>query len=337
MYIYVPLEKPESQIMHQISSPSEMQQWSQQQSAQGRVISFVPTLGCLHQGHAALLQHANCCDENSLLVLSIFVNPLQFRYKQYNDYPRNLAADLAIAKKYHVAAVFMPSVADMYPTLPSIEACDALKEMQLKRHPHHFKSITPWANTDFNYLLAPELLALKMDGKLHPWFFDGVATVVSRLFNSVQPDYAFFGEKDPQQLAILKQLAALKHPDVKVIGVPTVRDDDGVASSSRNTLLNKVQRQKVTQVATLLVNIQTQLKQQTRTLDKLDELNELLIELQTALNTIEGLTIDFLEGVDPLSLEPLNADSHHALIYLAYFIDGIRLTDERYMVLKNKR
>lgn len=321
--------------MIQISSPEAMQQWSQQQHNEGKVISFVPTLGCLHQGHAALLRQAgayyhdtdNNSDKNNIVVLSIFVNPLQFRQKQYHDYPRSLQADLAIATKHDVAAVFMPTVADMYPDLPSLAACSELKAMAVKRDAQQFKTIKPWQEHGFSYLLAPETLALKMDGKLHPWFFDGVSTVVDRLFNHVQPDYAFFGQKDPQQLAILKQLARLKHPQIEVVGVPTIRDNDGVASSSRNTLLNATQRQKVAKVAALLANIQTQLQQSQATL------YELLARLQATLNAIEGLRIDFLEGVDPLSLEPLHAESQYALLYLAYFMDDIRLTDERYIRL----
>lgn len=315
--------------MIQISTAEDMQHWSQQQSAQGRTINFVPTLGCLHQGHAALLQQASHYDENPAVVLSIFVNPLQFRRKQYHDYPRNLAADLALAKEHHVAAVFMPTVADMYPMLPSLDACSQLKAMSVERESHRFKQITPWNEYgnegDFRYLLAPKSLALKMDGKLHPWFFDGVATVVSRLFDCVQPHYAFFGEKDPQQLAILKQLAIQQHSEVNVVGVPTIRDDDGVASSSRNTLLDKKQRAKVAIVAAHLAQVETQLKQSTRTLDAV------LKTLWQTISAIEGIKIDFLEGVDPLSLESLEAEAQDALLYLAYFMDGIRLTDERYI------
>ncbi len=314
--------------MHQISSPDEMQHWSQQQAAQDNTVNFVPTLGCLHQGHAALLQQAKQHNKNTALVLSIFVNPLQFRTKQYNDYPRNLAADLAIAKQHHVAAVFMPTLADMYPTLPSLAACSELKTMPVERDVKRFKAIKPWAKYNFNYLLSPETLALKMDGKRHPWFFDGVATVVSRLFDCVQPHHAFFGEKDPQQLAILKQLAQMQHPDVTVLSVPTIRDHDGVASSSRNTLLTKTQRHKVATVATHLASVAIQLKQSTRTLD------ELLKELHQTISAIDGITIDFLQGVNPLNLEPLNTESQDALLYLAYFMDGIRLTDERYISLK---
>jgi len=313
--------------MIQISSADEMQQWSQQQKAQGRSINVVPTLGCLHQGHAALLQQANKHTKNTALVLSIFVNPLQFRTQQYNDYPRNLAADLTIAQQHQVAAVFMPTLTEMYPTLPSLVACSELKTLRVERDATRFKSITPWVDYDFNYLLAPETLALKMDGKLHPWFFDGVATVVSRLFDCVQPHHAFFGEKDPQQLAILKQLALMQHPDIQVIGVPTIRDSDGVASSSRNTLLNKTQRDKVAIVAAHLAGIETQLKHSTQTLDAL------LTQLHQTINAIEGVTIDFLQGVNPLSLESLNAESKDALLYLAYFMEGIRLTDERYIIL----
>lgn len=318
--------------MIQMSSATAMQQWSQQQHNAGKVISFVPTLGCLHQGHAALLRqagayHADINHQNNVVVLSIFVNPLQFRQQQYHDYPRRLEADLAIAAEHGVAAVFMPTVTDMYPDLPSLAACSELKAMAVEREGQQFKTITPWEEHAFSYLLAPEQLALKMDGKLHPWFFDGVSTVVDRLFSHVQPDYAFFGEKDPQQLAILKQLAQLKHPQIKVVGVPTIRDNDGVASSSRNTLLSATQRQKVANVAVLLADIQTQLQQSQATL------HELLSRLQTTLSAIEGLRIDFLEGVDPFSLEPLHAESQHALLYLAYFMDGIRLTDERYITL----
>jgi pantoate--beta-alanine ligase len=177
----------------------------------GRPVVLVPTMGALHAGHRSLMRAAQSFPD-AAVVVSIFVNPLQFNSPtDLNCYPRQLDADLAVCREEGVEAVFAPSVEAMYP---------------------------PGSGTT----VAPGALGTELEGASRPGHFVGVLTVVAKLFGIVGPDRALFGEKDYQQLVLIQQMVADLQMDVEVIGLPTVRDPDGLAVSSRNVQLDRVAR-----------------------------------------------------------------------------------------------
>src|SRR5262245_59348516 len=207
--------------LHVHSGPDEVAQLTRALRAVGRKISFVPTMGALHDGHRELLRRARRI-QNTVLVASIFVNPLQFGPNEdLSRYPRPLEADLDVCAKERVEVVFTPERDAMYPP-----------GSQVTVHP------------------GP--LGDELEGASRPGHFAGVLTVVTKLFNIVRPDYAFFGEKDYQQLVLIKRLVRDLDLDVRVIGVPIVREPDGLALSSRNAYLDGPGRRAATALSAAL-------------------------------------------------------------------------------------
>jgi pantoate--beta-alanine ligase len=187
-----------------------MQELSDKWRRNGHIIACVPTMGFLHQGHIELLKVGR--DKGDRLIMTIFVNPTQFGpHEDYEKYPRDTEGDLDKARSAGVDAVFMPTVEEMYPDV--------------------FQS-TVTVNTITQYLC----------GKSRPGHFAGVTIVVAKLFNITKPHLAIFGEKDYQQLAVIKQMVSDLNMDIEIIGIPTVREQDGLAMSSRNKYLSSEER-----------------------------------------------------------------------------------------------
>jgi pantoate--beta-alanine ligase len=196
--------------MEIFATPAEMQAWSHKQRAAGRRIGFVPTMGALHDGHVSLL--ADAARRTDDVVVSIFVNPLQFNEAaDFDGYPRPIDDDVAACERAGVAAVFAPTAAAMYPN-------------------------------GFQTRVVPGPLGDVMEGPNRPGHFEGVVTVVAKLFGAVRPHVAFFGQKDYQQLRIITQMAADLDLGIDIVGHPIVRDTDGLARSSRNVRLSPEQR-----------------------------------------------------------------------------------------------
>ena len=202
--------------MQIIESLAEMSSTSTRERMAGRKVGFVPTMGFLHKGHLELMRHGRSqCD---FLVASIFVNPTQFGpHEGYADYPRDLERDAELAQWAGVDCLFVPSAEAMYPA-------------------------------GFRSFVEVETLSKLLCGEARPGHFRGVATVMCKLFNIVQPDEAYFGEKDAQQLVIVRRLAADLGFPVKVVGFPTVREADGLAMSSRNAYLSADERHRATAI-----------------------------------------------------------------------------------------
>jgi pantoate--beta-alanine ligase len=181
----------------------------------GLTVGLVPTMGALHKGHGALMRRAR--DENGAVVATIFVNPTQFdRPDDFQKYPRELDTDLAFCERLGVDAVFAPDAREMYPG-------DLHQKM-------------PLTSVDVAGISS------RLEGEFRPGHFRGVATVVAKLFNIVAADRAYFGEKDAQQLAVIQKMAADLNFTVEIVPVPTVREPDGLAMSSRNQLLTPDER-----------------------------------------------------------------------------------------------
>lgn len=198
-------------MTQRITSIQEMQQLARQFHREGKSIGFVPTMGALHDGHLTMMRQST--EENDITVISVFVNPLQFGPNEdFDAYPRQIDEDEAMVSQIDVDYVFYPSVEEMYPG-------------EIGTH------------------VTVGRLAKVLEGALRPGHFDGVVTVVNKLFNIVQPDVAYFGKKDAQQLAIVEQMVRdFNHP-VKIVGVDIVREADGLAKSSRNVYLTVEERQ----------------------------------------------------------------------------------------------
>ena len=275
--------------MRIITSVEEMQETALSLKREGRRIAFVPTMGFLHDGHASLLRAGRTRGE--CLVLSIFVNPIQFGPNEdLERYPRNLDGDCAIARACGVDIVFTPAVAEMYP--PGFQTAIRVKD-----------------------------LALPLCGASRPGHFDGVATVVAKLFNIVQPDVALFGKKDFQQLAIILRMTADLNLPVEIIGMPIVREKDGLALSSRNAYLSADQRRCALCLSQSIRKVRGLYASGERRVEQLHNSARELIESES------GAVLDYLDFRDADTLEPATTASDTTLMALAVKIGATRLID----------
>jgi pantoate--beta-alanine ligase len=272
-----------------VTSVSEMQRTARALKQDGKRIVFVPTMGFLHEGHASLLREGR--KRGDLLVLSIFVNPIQFGPTEDLDrYPRNLEGDCAIARECGVDIVFTPTATEMYPT-------------------------------GFQTSIRVRELALPLCGASRPGHFDGVATVVTKLFNIVQPDLALFGNKDYQQLAIIRRMVTDLSQTVEIVGMPIVREPDGLAMSSRNAYLSPEQRQSALCLSGAIKLVQKHCAAGERDAEKLLSAARELILAEPA------ASIDYLELRDAATLQTMTVVSEVALLAMAVRIGATRLID----------
>lgn len=257
---------------------------------EGKRIGFVPTMGNLHSGHAALVTKA--AQRADFVVASIFVNPLQFGPSEDLDkYPRTLAADQEKLLSAGCHLLFAPTVEEMYP-----DGMDGQTRL-------HVTGVSEG-----------------LCGGSRPGHFDGVATVVCKLFNMVQPDMALFGEKDFQQLAVIRKLVRDLNLPIQIFGEPTVRAEDGLALSSRNGYLTEEQRA----VAPVLQRTLKQLAERIRQGER--DFPALLAEGRRQIEDA-GLRIDYLEAREPAGLHPASAQDHQLVILVAAFLGTTRLID----------
>jgi pantoate--beta-alanine ligase len=275
--------------MEIITDITSMQQAALSFRHEGKRIAFVPTMGFLHEGHASLLREGRT--RGDCLVLSIFVNPIQFGTgEDLDSYPRNLDGDCAIARASGVDIVFTPSAAGMYP--PGFQTAVRVKE-----------------------------LALPLCGASRPGHFDGVATVVAKLFNIVQPDVALFGKKDFQQLAIIRRMTVDLSLPVEIIGMPIVRERDGLAMSSRNAYLSADQRQSALCLSRSIRKVRELYSSGEHRVERLRNAALEPIQAETAAVT------DYLEFRDADTLEPVTTAYDSTLMALAVKIGSTRLID----------
>jgi len=272
-----------------ISSAAEMQQIALTFRREGRRIVFVPTMGFLHEGHASLLREGR--KRGDILILSIFVNPIQFGPNEdLERYPRNLEGDCTIARECGTDIVFTPCAADMYPS-------------------------------GFQTSIRVKDLALPLCGASRPGHFDGVATVVAKLFNIVQPDAALFGNKDFQQLSIIRRMTIDLSLPVEIIGMPIVREPDGLAMSSRNAYLSAEHRQSALCLSRAIRLVQERYAAGERS-------SETLLAAARKLILAEPeAVIDYLELRDATTLEQVATISAATLMALAVRIGTTRLID----------
>ncbi len=304
--------------MKMIESVSGASTYVAELKKNGQTIGLVPTLGGLHPGHQLLMQKAR--EENDITLISIFLNPMQFRKKQFDAYPSDFEQDKRVAKATQVDMIFHPTVKEMFPFVEQIDDFFKYQENELiDRDREHF--VREDKNGIDNLISVPANLVYRLDGTMHPWVFDGAATIVYKLFEVLQPHNAYFGEKDIQQLAILTNMAASYFPDITVIGVPTLRDADQLAFSSRNVLLSAEQRQSALNVYHALQHGEKLIREgESDTHIVLNAMKE-IIKAQPLVQ------IDYLDIVEKRSLQSSKQIKGDTILYAAFFVKGIRLTD----------
>ncbi len=254
----------------------------------GTVIGLVPTMGALHAGHGRLIEQA--VRESGCVVVSIFVNPIQFNDQQdYALYPRTLATDLEFCAARGVHVIFAPSAEEMYP------------------HPQ-------------SSFVEVSGVTEGLCGRFRPGHFRGVATVVLKLFNIVQPDRAYFGEKDAQQLAVIQRMTRNLNLPVAVIGVPTVREPDGLALSSRNARLNGEERRIAPALYQALQLAEKRIAGGERQPEKIK------LEALAALQRPE-IRVEYFEIVDPDEMQPVDQIDRPVRVAVAAWIGATRLID----------
>jgi len=271
-----------------VATVAELRQAVSEARRDGRTIGLVPTMGALHKGHGALMDRARA--EGSFVVVSIFVNPLQFdRPEDYEQYARSMPADHEFCGEHGVDLVFAPTVGEVYP------------------HPQQV------------HVEAPALSEY-LCGKYRPGHFRGVATVVTKLFNMAQPDRAYFGEKDAQQLAIVQALVADLNLPIAIVPVATVREQDGLAMSSRNARLSATERRRAATLYRALIVVAEELSSGA-TPDRAREAG------LGVLRTEPAIRLEYLEIVDPDSLHPIEAVRGPVRIAAAVWMGETRLID----------
>ena len=255
----------------------------------GKRVGLVPTMGALHQGHSSLVRAAR--EKSDLVAVSIFVNPTQFGPNEdFAKYPRDLESDSRLLDREHVDVIFAPSVDDMYPA----------------------GAIT-WVTV--------EGMSDRLCGKSRPGHFRGVTTIVSKLFHIIEPDAAFFGQKDAAQVAIIRRMVSDLNMPVSIEVCPIIREPDGLALSSRNAYLNPAQRKSALALHRSLQRAQKLLKNGER-----DSATLIAAAKQEFANE-PSVRLDYFEIVDPNSLESVPSISKRALIAVAAFVGNTRLID----------
>lgn len=255
----------------------------------GKKIGFVPTMGYLHEGHCSLITKAR--EENDFVTVSIFVNPTQFGPNEdFAVYPKDFEKDKQLCLKAGTDLIFYPSIEELYPS-------------------------TPFTHIDV------EKLTNIMCGVFRPGHFRGVATIVCKLFNIIQPDRAYFGEKDAQQLAVIQRMVEDLNFPIDIVPVPTVRDKDGVAMSSRNSYLSRKERQAASVLIKSLVLAKKMIETGERTADAIHRAMKEFIDKEPMAN-LEYISITTKEG-----LQPIQKLSGYILIALAIKIGNTRLID----------
>jgi pantoate--beta-alanine ligase len=272
-----------------LTSAAEVTAVSKEAHRAGKRVGFVPTMGALHQGHLSLVRTARA--QSDVVIVSVFVNPRQFGPNEdFSKYPREPEKDAAMLAAEKTDYLFLPSVEEMYPP-----------------------GATSWVSV--------EGLSEKLDGRSRPGHFHGVTTVVAKLFNIVQPDLAFFGQKDAAQVAIVNKMVSDLNFDVRIVVCPIVREADGLAMSSRNAYLNPEQRKQALVLYRSLMRVQMLADRGESSSSRLKVAGEQVMAEEPAVK------LDYFEIVDRATLDPVADISGGALIAVAAYAGNTRLID----------
>ena len=271
-----------------VGTVNEVREQVKEWKKQGLSVGFVPTMGYLHEGHKSLMDAAR--KGNDKVVVSIFVNPMQFGpTEDLATYPRDLDHDAALCESAGVDLIFHPEAEEMY-------------------------------EKDFCSFVDMTGLTEGLCGKTRPIHFRGVCTVVNKLFNIVTPDHAYFGQKDGQQLAVIKRMVRDLNMDIEIVGCPIVREEDGLAKSSRNTYLSSEERK-----AALILSKTVALGKELAKTEK--DANKVVEAMKKNIETEPLAKIDYVEAVDALSMAPVEKLEGTCMLAMAVYIGKTRLID----------
>ena len=271
-----------------VGTVKEVREQVKEWKKQGLSVGFVPTMGYLHEGHKSLMDAAR--KGNDKVVVSIFVNPMQFGpTEDLATYPRDLDHDAALCESAGVDLIFHPEAEEMY-------------------------------EKDFCSFVDMTGLTEGLCGKTRPIHFRGVCTVVNKLFNIVTPDHAYFGQKDGQQLAVIKRMVRDLNMDIEIVGCPIIREEDGLAKSSRNTYLSSEERK-----AALILSKTVALGKELAKTEK--DANKVVEAMKKNIETEPLAKIDYVEAVDALSMAPVEKLEGTCMLAMAVYIGKIRLID----------
>ena len=271
-----------------VETVKEVREQVKEWKKQGLSVGFVPTMGYLHEGHKSLMDAAR--KGNDKVVVSIFVNPMQFGpTEDLATYPRDLDHDAALCESAGVDLIFHPEAEEMY-------------------------------EKDFCSFVDMTGLTEGLCGKTRPIHFRGVCTVVNKLFNIVTPDHAYFGQKDGQQLAVIKRMVRDLNMDIEIVGCPIVREEDGLAKSSRNTYLSSEERK-----AALILSKTVALGKELAKTEK--DANKVVEAMKKNIETEPLAKIDYVEAVDALSMAPVEKLEGACMLAIAVYIGKTRLID----------
>ncbi|MDR3196934.1 MAG: pantoate--beta-alanine ligase [Planctomycetaceae bacterium] len=273
-----------------ITTIEELRRWSRQQHNLQKKIGLVPTMGALHDGHLSLVKTANqCC--NAVLV-SIFVNPTQFGVNEdFHQYPRPLEDDLRLLQTVGSPEVFVPNTAEMYPA-------------------------------GFDVSVHVGGVSQPFEGQIRPAHFDGVATIVLKLFLASGADTAFFGQKDFQQVCVVRKMVDDLNIPVEIVVCPTIREPDGLAMSSRNKYLSKSQR-----LQAVVLSQSLTLAEKMITDEKIRDVETVRQKIRSKIETVPDIKIDYIGIVDPKTLHELTTINSDTVILIAAKIGTTRLID----------
>ena len=273
-----------------VETVKEVREQVKEWKKQGLTVGFVPTMGYLHEGHKSLMDAAR--KDNDKVVVSIFVNPMQFGpTEDLATYPRDLDHDAALCESAGVDLIFHPEAEEMY-------------------------------EKDFCSFVDMTGLTEGLCGKTRPIHFRGVCTVVNKLFNIVTPDHAYFGQKDGQQLAVIKRMVRDLNVDIEIVGCPIVREEDGLAKSSRNTYLSSEERK-----AALILSKTVALGKELAKTEK--DANKVVEAMKKNIETEPLAKIDYVEAVDALSMAPVEKLEGTCMLAMAVYIGKTRLIDNK--------
>ncbi|MGB6289462.1 MAG: pantoate--beta-alanine ligase [Desulfobulbales bacterium] len=278
------------QIIHHLA---DMTRWSNEVIAGGKALALVPTMGYFHAGHLSLMRQAGRLADH--VVVSLFVNSLQFGTREdLSRYPRDLQRDARLAENEKVDILFVPTSEEMYAP-------------------------------DFNTRVRVNGITDTLCGQQRPTHFEGVTTVVAKLFNIIKPHCAVFGQKDFQQLSVIRKMVRELNWDIEIFAHPIVREDDGLAMSSRNTYLSSEERSKA-----LCLNKAIQ-HAKARFADGLDDSDLLISEIRDIISANSGVSIDYISVVDKDTLSDKDVIDSQSVLALAIKVGGTRLIDNCFM------
>jgi len=272
----------------------EMQKWSEKQRLAGKRVAFVPTMGFLHEGHLSLVREGK--QKGDVVVVSIFVNPIQFNQQEdFAKYPRDLEGDQKLLEMLGVDALFYPEASEMYPE-------------------------------GFQTTVTVEKVSEPLCGRFRPGHFRGVATVVTKLFNMVKPHIALFGEKDFQQCVVIKQMVKDLNFDMEIVSLPTVREADGLAMSSRNARLSPEERAQSLCLSRALNEAKAMVQRGER------RPAAILQKVQEIITREKSARLEYASLCHPETLEEVTEVSRPTLLALAVWVGKVRLIDNSILI-----